>query len=289
MAGPIESRALWRSFETVHAVTYFADESRSAAAAAGLKGFWMGYFAFRAAPLGEVGPGTVLATFANFAPRRVQRAIPDAWAHASPAPLLDARAASSAAALRGAVPDVDRLAQDLADDLRRVAGAGDRTGRPLYAANLDVPEPADPVAALWQWCTTLREHRGDGHVAATVAHGLSGLHGHLLQVAIGAVPAESLREARGWTEDEWGSAAEALMGAGLLAPDGSLTDAGRMRKLQVEETTDRLAGDPWAVLGDRVAAVQDRLGSIAAAVRAAHIVPFPNPIGLDDAVESGGP
>lgn len=289
MAGLIEPRALWRSFEAVHAVTYFADESRSAAVAAGLKGFWMGYFGFRAAPLGAVGPGTVLATFANFAPQRVQRAIPDAWEYASPASLVEARAASSAAALRRSVPDIDRLAEELADDLRHVSGAGDRTGRPLYAANLDVPEPEDPVAALWQWCTALREHRGDGHIAATVAHGLSGLHSHLLQVATGAVPAEALREARGWTEDEWESATDALIGAGLLSPDGSLTDAGRMRKLQVEETTDRLAGDPWAVLGDRVAGVQEPLAAIADGVRAAQIIPFPNPIGLDDAVQSGGP
>lgn len=288
MAGPIEPRALWRNFEAIHAVTYFADESRSAAAGAGLKGFWMGYFGFRAAPLGAVGPGTVLATFANFAPQRVRRAIPDAWEYASPASLLDVRAESSAAALRRVVPDIDRMAEDLAGDLRHVSGAGDRTGRPLYAANVDVPERTDPVAALWQWCTALREHRGDGHVAATVAHGLSGLHGHLLQVATGALPAEPLREARGWTEDEWEDAAEALIGAGLLAPDGSLTDAGRMRKVQVEETTDRLAGDPWAVLGDRVTVVHERLARISDAVRAAQIIPFPNPIGLDGAVQSGG-
>lgn len=289
MAGRSEPRALWRDFETVHAVTYFADESRAAADDAGLEGFWMGYFGFRAAPLGEVGPGSVIATFANFAPARVQRAIPDAWTYASPASLLDARAASSAAALRRVVPDVDRLAEDLADDLRHVSGAGDRTGRPLYAANLDVPEPADPVAALWQWCTALREHRGDGHVSAMVAHGLSGLHSHLLQVATGAVPAEALREARGWTQEEWGSAAEALIGAGLLSPDRSLTDGGRMRKLQVEEITDRLAGDPWAELGDRVGEVHARLGQIAAAVRAAEVIPFPNPIGLDHGVQSGEP
>jgi hypothetical protein len=38
-------------------------------------------------------------------------------------------------------------------------------------------------ARLWQACTTLREHRGDGHVAACVAAGLSGLDAHVVQVA----------------------------------------------------------------------------------------------------------
>ena len=48
-------RALWVRVETIHAVTYFADESRAAANSCGMKGFWMGYFGFRAAPLGAVG------------------------------------------------------------------------------------------------------------------------------------------------------------------------------------------------------------------------------------------
>lgn len=281
MTGSIDPRALWRQFETIHAVTYFADESRAAAAGVGMKGFWMGYFGFRAAPLGAVAAGAVRATFANFAPTRVERAIPDAWMFASPATLVDVRSAGAAAALRRAVPDVDRVAERLADALRQVSSAGDVTGRSLYSANLDVPEPADPVAALWQWCTALREHRGDGHVAATVAHGLTGLHGHLLQVATGAVPADRLREARGWTQAEWSTAQEALVGAGLLSPDGTATESGRTRKQLIEQTTDRLAADPWVVLGDRLDEVQRALTAVADRVRAAEVIPFPNPIGLD--------
>ena len=46
----------------------------------GLRGFWMGYpFVGRAAPLGAVGPAVVTATFFNFHPEMVRRAIPDAW------------------------------------------------------------------------------------------------------------------------------------------------------------------------------------------------------------------
>jgi len=95
-----EVRALWVRAETVQAVTYFADESRAAAASCGMKGFWMGYFGFRAAPLGAVPADVVTDAFYNFAPRMVERAIPDAWSFATPESLVRARSRAAMAALR---------------------------------------------------------------------------------------------------------------------------------------------------------------------------------------------
>lgn len=54
--------------ETIHALVYFAPESQAADAQLGLKGYWRGYFASRAAPLGEPGPRLVSALFGGFAP-----------------------------------------------------------------------------------------------------------------------------------------------------------------------------------------------------------------------------
>ncbi len=279
MVSANDARALWRSFETIHAVTYFADEARTAAADAGLKGFWMGYFGFRAAPMGAVGPGVVQASFANFAPVMVERAIPDAWRFAAPADLLPVRATSAAAALRRVAPSVDAAADRLVPVLDAVVGAGDPTGRPLFAANRDLARPDDAVAALWQCCTALREHRGDGHVAAVTTAGLSGLDAHLLQVAAGAVPADRLREARGWTQEEWDGARDALVAAGVLDAGGALTAEGAARKARIEDATDLLAAVPWAAADD-VDAVAGDLATVAAEIRAAGAVPFPNPIGL---------
>ena len=76
------ARSMWTLFEPVHAVTYFAAEARSAYEQAGLRGFWRGYFAGRAAPLGVTGTGgaaVVAASFFNFAPAFVARAIPGVW------------------------------------------------------------------------------------------------------------------------------------------------------------------------------------------------------------------
>jgi helix-turn-helix protein len=50
---------MWTLFEPVHAVTYFAPEARSAFEQAGLRGFWRGYFAGRAArPWARLGAET---------------------------------------------------------------------------------------------------------------------------------------------------------------------------------------------------------------------------------------
>src|SRR5256885_16154752 len=96
---------MWRVLEPYHGVTYFSDESRQAFKDAGLRGFWMGYFAGRAAPMGAVGPGVVTATFFGFGQSMVARALPDAWMFASVTDVLTARMAGADAALRRLLRD----------------------------------------------------------------------------------------------------------------------------------------------------------------------------------------
>jgi hypothetical protein len=149
----------------VHAVTYFAPESRAALDGLGYRGFWMGYFAARSAPLGIVPREVVAAIFYNFAPERVAKALPAAWEIAGPDAALRARQDSAVAALRrygiGADENV-RVAAELAG---RAARQAPLDGRPLFAANLALPWPDDPLAALWHAARLLREQRGDAHVA----------------------------------------------------------------------------------------------------------------------------
>ena len=94
---PALARTIWHHVEAINAVAYFSPESGEAAAGLGLKGFWMGYFGFRAAPLGQVGSAVVEATFFNFHPDRVRRAIPDAWRYTSPGEILAVRSPAAAA------------------------------------------------------------------------------------------------------------------------------------------------------------------------------------------------
>src|SRR3712207_6994763 len=97
------ARRLWALAEPYHALTYFAEECRAEAEAAGLRGFWRGYFAMRAAPLGPVGPAVVTATFYNFAPAFVARAVPDVWDVVPPAAALEVRLAGGDRAVRRAL------------------------------------------------------------------------------------------------------------------------------------------------------------------------------------------
>src|SRR5438067_13300048 len=98
------ARLMWTLLEPVHAVTYFSGQAREAFEGSGLRGFWRGYFAGRAAPLGAVGPGVVTAAFFGFAPGMVRRARPAGWGLAPPPAGLAARAAGATAAPRGALP-----------------------------------------------------------------------------------------------------------------------------------------------------------------------------------------
>jgi Helix-turn-helix family len=274
------ARALWQRIETIHAVTYFDPLATEATTAAGLTGFWMGYFGARAAPMGAVGAGVVEATFFNFAPGFVRRWVPDIWERSSPATLLEARSDAAARSLRAISPDVDTLADAIGDDLARAVERCSPAGRPLFAANREAPVPDDPVAALWQYCTSLREHRGDGHVAALTAAGLDGLEAHVLIALDGGTSAEDLQKTRGWTSDDWDGAARRCEEQGLVAA-GTLTEAGQRLRAEVEATTDRLATVPFAALTepDR-AALLDALEPVAVAVSRSGIIRYPNPIGV---------
>jgi hypothetical protein len=54
-----ESREFWTLVEPYHALTYFAPQAAAAFEDIGLRGFWRGYFAGRAAPMGPVGAGVI--------------------------------------------------------------------------------------------------------------------------------------------------------------------------------------------------------------------------------------
>ena len=172
------ARQLWLRIETIHAVTYFGVETKQAAAARGLDRFWVGYFAMRAAPLGEVGAGVVEATFANFAPTFVRRWVPGCWSIASPVTALDGRREGAAATLRATVPGIDRVATDTAELLDRAIAAGDALARPLFAANRDLgiqqltadDGPRDGVVTICGMITGIqRKQTKDGKVWAILS------------------------------------------------------------------------------------------------------------------------
>ncbi|MFG2987951.1 hypothetical protein ACGFZK_01285 [Streptomyces sp. NPDC048257] len=250
-------RQLWQLLEPVHAVVYFAPEAYEEAGGLGYAtdDRWPMYFAYRAAPLGPAGTGLVNALFYSFSPRMVEHYLARSWHTAEPARVLEARAAASDRSLRALLGE-RTASPDLAEAAtlaRRAAEAVTTGGRPLAAANAALPWPSAPHTVLWHAATILREHRGDGHLAALQAHHLDPVESLVLHAGVGAAPVEAF-EGRRWSTDEWNAARERLAARDLLAEDGAATGAGLALRTAVEKLTDELASGPWAALTPQEAA-----------------------------------
>ena len=238
----------------LHSLIYFAPEAEREFTAIGLEAGRMSYFAGRAAAMGAVGAGTVTATFYNFSPDLVARHLPRAWDLARPDDVLDARLRAVDGALRrvlGAEIAADPEVAEAAGLALLAVEACTAAGRPLYAAHAALPVPEQPHLALWHAVTLLREHRGDGHLAALTSAGLDGPEALITHTATGrGFTTAFARASRGWTDQQWDGASERLAERGLLAADGTLTARGEELRREVEEVTDRLAEAPYRLLGE---------------------------------------
>ncbi|TKJ18522.1 hypothetical protein A6V29_11515 [Blastococcus sp. CCUG 61487] len=240
-----------RAVELLHSHVYFAPETEQHLTGVGLQPGRMCYFAGRSAPMGAVGAGTVAATFYNFSPALIARSIPAAWSLATPEQVLAARldaARASLTRLLGDAASSDEVAE-LAGLLRDACTPLTPEGRPLYAGHADLPWPEEPLLVLWHGATLLREHRGDGHIAALLHSGLSSLEALVTHTAMGrGFTPEAAKATRGWSEEEWTAAARALADRGLL-DDAGLTEEGVELRARLEVHTDALSADPWLHLG----------------------------------------
>ncbi len=243
-----------RSLETLHALCYFSTEVDAALVDVGLKKGRMLYFAGRAAPMGRVGGGPVTATFFVFNPSLVGHFIPEAWDFASPEDVHAARYAGVDRAYRNLLGEETLASAEVAEaaELARTAALTCAPeGRALHAAHADLDWPEAPHLVLFHALTLLREHRGDGHVAALLHAGLSGLEALVTHTATGkgfTVPAA--QATRGWSAEQWDGAIADLAERGLMTAEGALSEAGEQLRADVEAATDRLGAAPWQELGD---------------------------------------
>lgn len=274
------ARALHEVLEPLHVVLYYAPQVYEAFGEIGLKGMWRCYFAGRAAPLGAVPEPVVTAAFYHFKPSQVARVVPAVWDLAPPHEVLAARLAGVDAALRDLLGDViDRADLAEAAGLAATAAAAcPPSGRPLGAANAALQLPAAPHLALWQAATTLREYRGDGHVAALTAAELDGVEALVTITAAGGEDRTSIQPRRGWTDEEWAEGEQRLRQRGLLYSTGALTAEGRAARTEVEDRTDRLASTPWRALGETgTRRLYDLLQPLAESVVQGLRLPLPVP------------
>ncbi|MFD5731595.1 MULTISPECIES: SCO6745 family protein [Streptomyces] len=277
----LHARSLWLLTEPLHAVCYFDDHCRDMGKDLGLKGFWMGYFAARTAPMGALEPAAATAVLGVFAPGMVARALPAAWSVVSPAHVLDERGSRAARALRGIDPELEQRAAELLPPLQAIVDEAPGTARPLFAANRALCDHADPVERLWQLVTAVREFRGDAHLAVLADEGLDGCEALVLAAAAGRVPGDTMRQDRGWSEEEWAAAADRLRARDLVDARGDATEHGRTERERIEAATDRLAGRLLHSLPEaQTEAMLHSLEPVVRRILAAEVLPFPNPIGL---------
>ncbi|HLZ60249.1 MAG TPA: hypothetical protein VKR06_25145 [Ktedonosporobacter sp.] len=277
------ARIAWSVLEPAHAVIYFAPEARQAFTELGLKGYWMGYFASRSAPLGPVPASIVTATFYNFHPAMVARSIPDAWHRASPERITETRLLAADTVLHrllGELLDSAELAE-AASLAKEAAQSAPIIGRALFAAYSQLPWPTEPHLVLWHAATLLREFRGDGHVTSLLTAGIDGIEAHLLLIGTGRTTRESVQPARGWSDEEWEAAAQRLQQRGLLDAAGRLTPAGQQLHQAIEDRTDLLALSPWQHLGaEQYARLIELARPLSARIVEQSGFPLINPMGL---------
>lgn len=245
------ARRLFDLVEPIAVVTYMADEPTRAVMALGPLTMWDAYFAGRAAPLGRTAPAEVVhALFYNFADGEVARHIPRVWDMVTPERATAARQQGSVASLRRILGDVaDSPGVTRAADLLVKAGLSARIeGRALYAAVRTLPVPTDPVARLWHGANLLREHRGDGHIAALLTVGIGGTEAHVLHALSEGMPAETFGRVSHLPHRQLGAVVAGMHSRGLIGDDGWLTAAGRHAKERVESLTDDLAAPAYDIL-----------------------------------------
>jgi hypothetical protein len=277
-------RQLWQLLEPVHATLYYAEQAYAEASRLGydVRTRWPSYFAWRAAPLGAVDATQVASAFYSFSPAMVAAHVPAAWRVAAPPAVLAARLVAVDRSLTAILgdqvngPDLTEAAK-LA---RATAEAAQVAGRPLTAANAALEWADEPHLQLWQAATLLREHRGDGHVAALLAAGLDPCEALVSFAALGTVPTEVFAS-RGWTDDQWATAGHRLRQRGWLDERGQATDHGRQGRRQLERRTDELAVQPWQSIGDdAMERLVGLLEPLFVAVLSADILPMQTTLGL---------
>ncbi|MFE3588793.1 hypothetical protein ACFXOY_14825 [Streptomyces niveus] len=250
---PRAGRRCHNAVNPFHSTVYFSPDLGKEFSGVGVDDPSAVYLAGRGAAMGAVGPGVLTGAFYNFSYELVARHIPAVWEVASPESILGARLRAADSTLRRVLGEEAVASDEMAEAARlalRATEACTRHARPLYAAHADLPVPEQPHLAYWHASTLLREHRGDGHLAALLSAGLDPVEALVSHTATGkGMSPRWVLRTRGWARTDWDAAAGRLRERGLLDDAGELTGAGTALRAELEEHTDRLDSAPYEHLG----------------------------------------
>jgi hypothetical protein len=224
----------------------------------------------RAAALGTPTTSVVVSVFGVFEPGYLSAAYERARTKASRDQVLTARQDGATASLAAvlAADEVTPLADALMDAVRPLPG----TACPLFSGLRQLPVPADPRGRLWRAADLVREHRGDGHLAACIVAGLDPLAMNILTELWAGYPCGEYTATRGFGQEAISASVAELTERGWVT-DGRLTGEGAAVRRAVEDSTDASQGTLIARLGDRVDALTQAAEALSDRLLAALPVP----------------
>lgn len=214
--------------------------------------FMTAYICSRAALMGNPEPGVVSSAFAVFEPGMLETAYEAGRTLCPRDELLAARSEATIDSLSAVLQREDRQSiAGVANALRQAVNVAPGAGRPLFSGLRNQPWPDQPIGQLWRASEQFREHRGDSHVAVSVAAGLDAVEMNVLTELWLGMPFGSYSASRGWDEVALQGAAERLGGRGWVA-NGVITEVGVEQRNQLELQTDALQQPIIASLGQQL-------------------------------------
>src|SRR4030088_1657249 len=110
----------------------------------------------------------------------------------------------------------------------------------MYAALRAIPVPEDAVARLFHAASLLREHRGDGHIAALMIEDVGGLEAHVLFPLDMGMPAEKFGRIHHLPAAQVAAVIDGMRDRGLIVDIGSLSEHRCAVELPAVAVTDDL-------------------------------------------------
>ena len=224
--------------------------------------------AARVACLGRVRGDVAAALLAPLHPGSIRTEVDEAWRSTDPGTLLAQRLEGATRYLAGAIGEEPEGAERAVTVLRRAVEAGPLEGHPMFAGLRSLPWPGTPLGDLWRASDMVRERRGDSHRNAWTAARISAIEIQLLteRWRTRTNPGSTTADRMGWTTEQIDTALDRLRIEGWVDGAGSLTEAGRAFRDEIELATDRQERPLVEVLGDDVDDLFDLLAPWARAV-----------------------
>lgn len=225
--------------------------------------FFGAYVWGRAASLGTPSATTVVSAFGVFEPAFLSNIYLTTRDQVSRESILKARATGASQAMSLVCSAEEALA--IVEPLRQSMESVDGCARPLFSGLRELEMPSTPQGQLWRLAEMLREHRGDGHLAAVIAHGFTAMEINVITELWLGYDLGEYSGTRGYSKQVIEETMSSLHERGIT--DGQrLTAFGHNVRSQIEHDTDRTQDAIITTLGTSISDIINTANEISARV-----------------------